>query len=139
MKALPIFLILIFAVTISCKNEKPKTIKKETKITASVKHYICANKCENSGGDIAGNCPTCKTPYLHNQAWHNKDFLKNAPLNVPIFTGEQQTKNTPAPAQNKYGVYHYTCNNRCSGGAGTAAKCTTCGEVLAHNIAYHND
>ena len=59
---------------------QPKTGIK-SKVT--VQHYICQNKCENSGSDVEGVCPTCNTPYLHNVAFHNDDFLKNGPLNVP--------------------------------------------------------
>lgn len=73
-------------------------------------------------------------------------------------SGEQNTTNTnlgPAPApidpttvapptvpdqpaMNAAGVYHYTCPNGCTGGAGSAQPCATCGSMLAHNQAYHN-
>lgn len=45
---------------------------------------------------------------------------------------------TAEPAQNTEGVWHYTCRIGCPGGAGAAEKCTTCGNILAHNTAYHN-
>ncbi|PHQ55687.1 MAG: hypothetical protein COC16_04715 [Lutibacter sp.] len=137
MKTFKLFLLLFFAITISCKEKKTATLKN---ITTTVKHFICANKCEGSGGAIAGNCPTCNTPYLHNQAFHNDEFLKSGPLNVPkTDVNTNPVKNTSiSPAQNASGVYHYTCPNGCYGGAGTAAKCTTCGTDLAHNQAYHN-
>ena len=56
--------------------------------------------------------------------------FKPAPLN---------TSNTAEPSQNAGGVWHYTCNNGCAGGAGAAGNCATCGEALAHNQAYHNN
>jgi len=51
---------------------------------------------------------------------------------------------TPKPAtletpQNARGVWHYTCSKGCSGGAGSAINCNTCGSLLAHNSAYHNN
>ena len=41
------------------------------------------------------------------------------------------------PAQNAGGVWHYTCRIGCPGGAGSAVKCDNCGNILAHNTAYH--
>jgi len=138
MKALKLLVLLIFVTTISCKEEKPKT---NVNSKVAVKHYICLNKCENSGSDVQGVCPTCNTPYTHNDAFHNDDFLKNGPLTVPSNT----TTNTvnpsptaPSPAQNASGVYHYTCANGCPGGAGSASNCKSCGNPLEHNQAYHN-
>ena len=83
MKTLKVLLLLIFAITISCQEKKSKIIQKEEKEIAKVVHYICDNKCENSGSENPGNCPTCNKPYTHNLAFHNNDFLKNGPLNVP--------------------------------------------------------
>ncbi|REE79781.1 hypothetical protein BX611_2677 [Lutibacter oceani] len=137
MKTLKLFLLCICVISISCKEEKPK---KEIKSKVAVKHYICQNKCENSGSDSEDVCPTCNTAYLHNQAFHNDDFLKNGPLKVPDNTQTNtQNTTTPAPAQNASGVYHYTCTNGCVGGSGTAANCNSCGNPLAHNQAYHNN
>ncbi|MHB1146718.1 MAG: hypothetical protein ACYC01_03885 [Lutibacter sp.] len=140
MKTIKIILFFILAISFSCKEEKPKPVLQQNNSTASVKHYICANKCENSGGDVAGNCPVCKNPYLHNTAFHNQDFMKNGPLNVPsnIENPMAKTPAAPAPAQNAMGVYHYTCAKGCLGGSGTADNCTNCGAPLAHNQAYHN-
>jgi len=45
--------------------------------------------------------------------------------------------NTPEPAQNAAGVWHYTCSAGCEGGAGAAGSCAKCGGALAHNQAYH--
>ena len=138
MKTINFLLILIFAITISCKEKESKVqVKKDT---AKVVHYICANNCENSGSEVAGNCPVCKTPYTHNVAYHNGDFLQNGPLNVPKegLNTTNQTNQAASPAQNALGVFHYTCTNGCNGGAGSAAKCNSCGSDLAHNTAYHN-
>lgn len=138
MRTLKLFLLLVFSVIISCKEDKPK--KNTKKIVKKEKHYICTNKCENSGANVQAVCPTCKTPYVHNQAFHNDDLFKNGPLkvksNIPI---ENQNTTAPSPAQNTNGVFHYTCNNGCSGGAGSAEKCKACGNELAHNKAYHNN
>ena len=142
MKTLKLLFLLIFTVLISCKEEKPKV--NSNKVVKKVKHYICANNCENSGGDTQAVCPTCNTPYIHNQAFHNDDLLKNGPLkvpsNIPINTQNTNSITTPAsPAQNASGVFHYTCSNGCVGGAATAEKCKACGNELAHNAAYHNN
>lgn len=140
MKTFKLFLLFMFVITISCQEKKPKIKQTEKKVTATVIHYICDNKCENSGSDVAGNCPVCKTPYTHNLAFHNNDFLKNGPLKVPKtnLNTNPTTKAPTSPAQNALGVYHYTCTNGCYGGAGTVTKCTSCGSDLAHNQAYHN-
>jgi len=140
MKTLKILLLFVFAITISCQGDKAKTAKKD-KLSTNVKHYICKNKCENSGGEAAGNCPVCKTPYTHNQAFHDKDLFKNGPLDVPKSDGTQNASpSTPktSPAQNAKGAFHYTCANGCYGGSGTATACKVCGETLVHNTGYHN-
>ena len=56
MKTLKIIIVLTLLIVVSCKDEKQKPIKKDNKITAKINHYICANNCENSGGDAAGIC-----------------------------------------------------------------------------------
>lgn len=139
------FYLLIFICSIffiACKEEKPKSVIDQNKVVKNVKHYICNNNCENSGGDAAGNCPVCKTPYTHNTAFHSEELLKNGPLKVQsnaTQTAPTNNKvNTPSPAQNSIGVYHYTCSNGCNGGSGSASNCNTCGNPLAHNQAYHN-
>lgn len=140
MKTLKLLLFVVMAISVSCKEGKSKPVIQKNKATASIKHYVCANKCENSGGDEAGNCPVCKNPYLHNDAYHNQDLMKNGPLKVPNNIGAPAT-NAPtqtSPAQNSMGIYHYTCAKGCYGGSGTAEKCANCGENLIHNQAYHN-
>ena len=62
MKTFKLLLLLIFVTSISCKEEKQKqNTNINTKV--AVKHYICQNKCENSGSDSEGVCPSCNTPY----------------------------------------------------------------------------
>ena len=51
----------------------------------------------------------------------------------------QQNTSTTEPAQNASGVWHYTCSNGCAGGAGSAVNCSSCGNLLAHNSAYHSN
>jgi len=46
---------------------------------------------------------------------------------------------TPEAPQNDGGVWHYTCSKGCAGGAGSAVNCDTCGDLLAHNQAYHSN
>jgi hypothetical protein len=143
MKLFKIIIGLALLSIVACNNEKPKKASTNKKEITKVQHYICDKKCENSGGEVAGNCPTCKTPYTHNVAYHANDLLKTGPIKVqsnatqPTSTNNNAPK-PPSPAQNLAGVYHYTCTNGCNGGAGSAASCKTCGEALAHNTAYHN-
>ncbi len=139
MKYFKLFLLSWLIILAACAEEK-KPLKKNT--AKKVQHYICSNKCKNSGSSAAGVCPTCKTPYTHNQAFHKDDLLKNGPLVEPDFTGTKTTNtpstNKPSQPQNSAGIYHYTCKNGCNGGAGSAENCTACGEILEHNTAYHN-
>ena len=142
MSKLYLFIFICALTFSSCKEEKPKTIIDQNKVTQNVKHYICNNNCENSGSDVAGNCPDCQTPYTHNVAYHSNDLLKSGPLKVESNATQSvpanNNVNAPAPAQNSAGVYHYTCGNGCNGGSGSVTNCTSCGEPLAHNQAYHN-
>lgn len=140
-------LVLLFSIALtSCGNDSSKSKKETTK--ATVKHYYCANTdCEGTDSQVAGNCPKCNTPYMHNQAFHNSEFLKNGPLkiqsNTPLpnstTTTNTTTINRPAePAQNDLGIWHYTCPKACPGGAGSPTNCVSCGTLLAHNSIYHN-
>lgn len=143
MKLFKLIIALVLFSTVACKEDKPKNTS--TKKAATVQHYICNNKCEGSGGDVAANCPTCNTPYTHNVAYHNNDLLKSGPINVKSNATRPDAAITttpsnraPEPAQNALGVYHYTCSKGCAGGAGSAVSCKSCGELLAHNTTYHN-
>lgn len=138
-------LVILFISTLSfsCKSDK-KEQQKETTNEVAVKHYYCVNNCEGSGGDEAGNCSVCNTPYTHNQAFHKGEFLQNGPLkiesNTPLpNTTPAPTTNQIEPTQNALGVYHYTCTNGCAGGAGSAVNCVSCGTLLEHNSVYHNN
>lgn len=95
---------------------------------SGVKHYICPNNCEGSGGDAQGTCPVCGTAYVHNQAYH----AQQQPA-TPNPIQQQQ-----APAQNAAGVYHYICSAGCGGGGAAQGTCPSCGAPLTHNQAYHN-
>lgn len=101
------------------------------------KHYICPNNCEGSGGDSGGTCPTCGATYVHNAAFHAQQNNLGTPQNTPgsIMTNPQAQ--TPEPAQNANGVWHYTCPNGCAGGGGTAGPCPSCGATMVHNATYH--
>jgi len=56
------------------------------------------------------------------------------PLKLLDGTNEQGST-----SQNSGSIWHYTCNNGCAGGAAAAGNCSTCGNPLAHNQAYHNN
>lgn len=129
---------LVVLVALSCKENPQNKKSTNTNSTAQVKHYICLNNCENSGSDTQGVCPTCQNPYAHNDAFHANDFLKSGPLNVPNNTTAPSNTQNTAPAQNRYGFYHYTCSKGCAGGSGIEENCKTCGNPLEHNQAYHN-
>ena len=143
-----LFMVAILAMAISCSNDNssnlgpaPQPINPNAVTTqpnaavpgaqAVVQHYICPNNCANSGGPTAGTCPVCGTAYMHNAAYHNQPGATN---NNP----QNATPQTPSPAQNAAGVYHYTCPSGHEGGAGSAQPCAVCGAMLVHNQAYHN-
>lgn len=133
-KLLALICVLFIGFT-SCESEK-KNVRKTT-AKKEIQHYYCANKCEGSGGDVAGVCPTCSTPYTHNQAWHDKDMFLNGPLKVQSNAPQAPKTRAEEPARNALGVWHYTCPEGCSGGAGKAVACKSCGTTLAHNALYH--
>lgn len=62
--------------------------------------------------------------------------LKVEDLASPQAPAIQNPAALEAP-QNAMGVWHYTCSQGCTGGAGTATNCATCGGLLAHNAGYH--
>lgn len=156
------FLLFSLALLVSCKNEStlrdqanttvnPSTTTPATTPSApsgAVAHYICSTPgCAGPGAASAGNCSICGNALTHNQAYHNNQQSSQPNIAAeglsPILTtpqGQTQTTTptTSEPAQNAAGVWHYTCSNGCSGGAGSAIACATCGNTLAHNSAYHN-
>lgn len=103
-------------------------------LTNSEPHYKCPNNCAGGVGEAAGTCATCGAVLAHNQAYHNQPGAASLPTEVTT----PPAPTTPSPAQNAAGVYHYVCSNGCSGGAGSATACSSCGSMLAHNPAYHN-
>ncbi|MCB0686297.1 MAG: hypothetical protein KDC53_07225 [Saprospiraceae bacterium] len=147
-------IMMMVTFTISCDNAEKDSIRDEARSSlrdipagsitppastgnalsaaGSVQHYICPNNCQGSGGASAGTCPVCGSEYQHNQAYHTQQAANQGATQSP------STSTTPEPAQNAAGVWHYTCPNGCSGGAGSAGKCASCGGDLAHNTAYHN-
>lgn len=119
---------------------------------AGVWHYTCENGCAGGAGS-AVPCATCGTTLKHNQAYHSNNATANttpatttaSPMSVPTTSSQGNVNITPSnlpkptePAQNAAGVWHYTCENGCSGGAGSAIACASCGSKLKHNQAYHN-
>ena len=130
---------IIFLAITSCV-ERGKPVKKESEATKTntktVSHYTCPNG--HKGSDNQGKCPTCGSVYLHNQAYHGAPAL-NLPQNAiqDPFQKNSNATNTPSPARNAFGDFHYTCPKGHSGGSGTATNCTTCNTKLAHNQLYH--
>ena len=105
---------------------------------AGVWHFTCAKGCTGGAG-AAGNCVTCGGALVHNQAYHDNanGMPATNPMISPAATPATATPQSPEPAQNAAGVWHYTCPKGCAGGAGSAATCATCGTTLEHNQAYH--
>ncbi|MCB0666826.1 MAG: hypothetical protein KDC80_13420 [Saprospiraceae bacterium] len=105
---------------------------------AGVWHYTCPSGCAGGAGS-AGKCANCGSDLAHNTAYHSQGGSPAQPsINLNSSPTVTTPTNTPEPAQNAAGVWHYTCPNGCSGGAGSAGKCSSCGGNLAHNTAYHN-
>ncbi len=141
----------------------PGTVNIPAGADGIVHHYVCPDQCEGGNGAGSGPCPVCGKQMSHNQAFHNQNqptITTNPtgaagatapaaqsnkidvtnPNAAPIFnnTVSSATAPTPEPAQNANGVWHYICNNGCTGGAGSATACAGCGSTLVHNAAYHN-
>lgn len=115
-------------------------------------HYVCEDLCEGGASNDAGSCPVCGKTLAHNQGFHAQDQNNSPQINQSdLPAGLQDLTNnssvspmvttpppTQEPPQNAQGVWHYTCSNGCSGGAGSPIACSSCGTTLAHNAAYHN-
>lgn len=126
-------------------------------------HYTCTNGCAGGAGSAVA-CATCGTTLVHNQIYHNNAAAPTAagaglttpaattgaaspislggnsaitPLGGAPTTAAAPPPKAPEPAQNAAGVWHYTCSAGCSGGAGSAIACATCGTTLVHNQVYH--
>jgi len=103
----------------------------------STLHYYCATHPDKGGSD-QGTCSECGLALVHNQAFHNTPSAPGSPAVPGAPTTIPATPAAPAAATNAAGVYHYSCSNGCAGGAAAQANCTTCGNPLVHNAAFHN-
>jgi hypothetical protein len=70
-----------------------------------------------------------------NETTNPVDFLNSISTSNAVAPPQANSE----PAQNATGVWHYTCAKGCAGGAGSAVNCTTCGNPLQHNQAYHGN
>ena len=95
-------------------------------------HYTCALGCPGGAG-TATKCKNCSNTLVHNTAYHGN----STPTETSSPFASPSAKPAAEPSQNAMGIWHYTCANGCAGGAGSATNCSTCGETLAHNSAYH--
>lgn len=134
--------IIVITLLLSSCVERGKPLKeeqpKETSTAASkpkVDHYTCPNG--HKGSDKQGVCTECNTAFVHNQAFHGSNLAIPKPTLQDPFTNAPASQNTPSPAQNAYGDYHYTCPNGHPGGAGSAGNCSACNTKLVHNQLYH--
>ena len=93
-------------------------------------HYTCSKGCAGGAG-TAANCSTCGNLLVHNQSYHT-----NA-NSTPTSSAPFATLPAAESSQNAAGVWHYTCGKGCAGGSESAGSCTTCGNALNHNAAYH--
>ena len=136
----------------------PPTPAEPAQNAQGIWHYTCPNGHAGGAGSATA-CGECGATLVHNQAYHGNTATPTAtnaatpvtggtpptmftdptqaPVNATIGTAPTQVQ-TPEPAQNAAGVWHYSCSNGCSGGAGSAIACSQCGNTLAHNQAYHN-
>ncbi len=125
---------------------------------AGVWHYTCPTGCSGGAGSAVA-CATCGTTLVHNQTYHSNNNQPTAPTSITPSGGVTSPSinlgdgtsiapiggapaaaappKAPEPAQNAAGVWHYTCSAGCSGGAGSAVACASCGATLAHNADYH--
>jgi hypothetical protein len=122
----------------------PTTTPEPAQNAAGVWHYTCPKGCEGGAGS-AEACAKCGTTLVHNTAYHppaDATPTQTTPTNSATTLPEGLTPTTPPtqtpePAQNAKGVWHYTCSAGCAGGAGSAVACAKCGKTLAHNQEYH--
>lgn len=109
-------------------------------------HYTCPSG-HSGGAGSATACAECGTTLVHNTVYHdapaptstttNSTIIPAGSEGINVTPGAIPNPSTPEPAQNADGVWHYTCSAGCTGGAGSAIACATCGNTLAHNTAYH--
>jgi len=147
-KVIIVSLLVVFLYACNDDSKQQKSIK-PTEVTNNLKtptaktaepaqnekgvwHYTCALGCPGGSGS-ATKCKNCSNTLAHNPAYHGNttNTQNSSPLVSP------STTQAAEPSQNAAGVWHYTCENGCAGGAGSAVNCATCGTTLAHNSAYH--
>jgi hypothetical protein len=117
--------------------------------TGTEPHYKCPTAGCTGSGTAQGKCPVCGADLVHNPAFHAQNA--GAPGSSPdkALQVSPQGTNTPgattatpptttAAAKNAKGEYHYKCAKG-HPGAASAGNCSTCGEPLAHNPAFHNN
>jgi hypothetical protein len=163
MKRTLYMLILGFGLVVamaSCKNKSDATPANDSTVVPATPeqsmstqatpatqqaHFICSKDGCTGSGEGQGKCPVCGSDLVHNQAYHNQAPTGNNTITIDPATGQPVVNpsanptQTPPPAQNAAGVFHFTCSKAgCDGGAGAAGKCPKCGSELAHNQAYHN-
>ena len=109
------------------KNASPNS-------TASIYHYTCPKGC-SGGAASAVACSNCGTTLVHNAAYHNNSNTDDSFSNSLNATPAAPKNSNPS---NTSSVFHYICENGCAGGSASAGDCSTCGNKLVHNAAYHN-
>jgi len=110
-------------------------LKEPAQNASGVWHYTCRIGCAGGAGS-ATKCENCGNILAHNTTYHaNNAAQSSAPFATP--TAATPASNTPEPAQNAAGVWHYTCVKGHAGGAGSAVACSSCGDTMAHNNGYH--
>jgi hypothetical protein len=112
--------------------------------TGTEPHYKCTTAGCTGSGAAQGKCPVCGADLVHNQAFHAQSTgtpgsTPDKALQVTPQGGATATPPTTTPtatAKNAKGEYHYKCSKG-HPGAASAGNCSTCGEALTHNQAYH--
>lgn len=118
----------------NASTTQPRTLE-PAQNAAGVWHYTCIKGCPGGAG-TTGNCTNCGNVLAHNPAYHGSVNMNNSPSSAP-FANPPATAPAATSGQNSAGVWHYTCSKGCAGGSGVAGPCATCGEMLAHNVAFH--
>gem|GEM_PF-410604 len=135
----------------SATTANPAATTANTGAAGSEFHYICANNCEGSGANAAGNCPVCGEELVHNTSFHAGDQggANSSPQIIgaddnsfsskitPLGDPGSSAQTTAAPAATGGTGFHYTCSAGCGGGGDAQGSCPNCGQALVHNAAYH--
>ena len=142
-KILPIILFITAIFLYACNNNTKaapqKAIPPAPALTleppqnaSGIWHYTCIKRCAGGSG-TAGNCNTCGNTLVHNSAYH----ANSAPSTAPYANAPYANPPAAPAGKNINGIWHYTCGKGCAGGSGSAGTCSTCGDTLNHNAAYH--